>query len=198
MGSGLNLLIWFVSPQFWLHGEGSAPQELDFTVVSTSIYRITMALAKGVKAPDFTLKSKQPEGLVDIKLSDNLGVRPTVLLFFPLAFTSVCEAELCSIRDSMKDYEQLAAAVYGISVDSPFSLEVFGRQNKLNFPLLSDFNKEVSKAYDVLYADLLGFKGVSKRSAFVVGKDGSILYSSSSDDPKVLPDFEAVKAALAG
>ncbi|MEZ5275988.1 MAG: redoxin domain-containing protein [Opitutaceae bacterium] len=157
-----------------------------------------MALAKGVKAPDFALKSKQPEGLVEYKLSDNFGKRPTVLLFFPLAFTSVCESELCSIRDSMKDYEDLNAAVYGISVDSPFSLEVFARQNKLNFPLLSDFNKQVSQAYDVLYADLLGFKGVSKRSAFVVGSDGNILFSSSSDDAKVLPDFNAVKAALAG
>lgn len=156
-----------------------------------------MALPKGVKAPDFQLKSKQPEGLVDIRLSDNFGKKPTVLLFFPLAFTSVCESEMCSIRDSLKDYESLNAAVYGISVDSPFSLDVFARQNKLNFPLLSDFNKEVSTAYDVLFADLLGFKGVSKRSAFVVGKDGTIRYSSSSDDPKVLPDFDAVKAALA-
>ena len=157
-----------------------------------------MALAKGTQAPDFQLKSKNDEGLVDIKLSSNLGKCPTVLLFFPLAFTSVCESELCSIRDSMKDYESLDAAVYGISVDSPFSLEVFARQNKLNFPLLSDFNKEVSEAYDVLFADLLGFKGVSKRSAFVVGKDGTILFSSSSDDPKVLPDFDAIKAVLAG
>ena len=156
-----------------------------------------MALPKGVKAPDFQLKSKQPEGLVDIRLSDNFGKKPTVLLFFPLAFTSVCESEMCSIRDSLKDYESLNAAVYGISVDSPFSLDVFARQNKLNFPLLSDFNNEVSTAYDVLFADLLGFKGVSKRSAFVVGKDGTIRYSSSSDDPKVLPDFDAVKAALA-
>jgi peroxiredoxin len=157
-----------------------------------------MALSTGTKAPDFQLKSKQPEGLVDIKLSESIAKGPVVLLFFPLAFTSVCESELCSIRDSLGDYEKLDATVYGISVDSPFAQEAFAKANKLNFPLLSDFNKEVSAAYDVLFADLLGFKGVSKRSAFVVGKDGTVLFSSSSDDPKVLPDFNAIQAALKG
>ncbi|MEM9158754.1 MAG: redoxin domain-containing protein [Verrucomicrobiota bacterium] len=156
-----------------------------------------MAIATGTKAPDFTLKSKNDEGLADITLSANYGKTSTVLLFFPLAFTSVCEAELCGIRDSLADYDGLSAAVYGISVDSPFAQEAFAKANSLNFPLLSDFNKEVSTAYDVLFEDLIGLKGVSKRAAFVINKDGDVVYSESSDDPKQLPDFDAIKAALA-
>ena len=155
-----------------------------------------MALEVGTKAPDFTLKSKNADGLQDVTLSDNFGKGKTVILFFPLAFTSVCEAELCSMRDSLQDYNDLGASVYAISVDSPFTQEVFANQNNLNFPLLSDFNKEASGDYDVLFEDLIGLKGVSKRSAFVVDSDGVIQFSSSSDDPTVLPDFEAIKAAL--
>ena len=155
-----------------------------------------MALEVGTKAPDFTLKSKNAEGLQDITLSDNFGNGKTVLLFFPLAFTSVCIDELCSVRDSLQDYNDLGATVYGISVDSPFTQEAFAQQNNLNFTLLSDFNKEASSAYDVLFEDLIGLKGVSKRSAFVIDSDGIIKFSSSSDDPTVLPDFDAVKAAL--
>jgi len=156
-----------------------------------------MAIATGTPAPDFTLKSKNDEGLADITLSDNYGKTASVLLFFPLAFTSVCQDELCGIRDSLADYQGLNAAVYGISVDSPFAQEAFAKANGLNFPLLSDFNKEVSTAYDVLFEDLIGFKGVSKRSAFVVSKDGAVAYAESSDNPKQLPDFGAIKAALA-
>lgn len=157
-----------------------------------------MALASGIKAPDFTLKCKTADGLEDVTLSDNFGKKSTVLLFFPLAFTSVCTDELCGIRDSLKDYEDLDAQIYGISVDSPFTLEVFANQQRFNFPLLSDFNKEVSSAYDVLFEDLIGLKGVSKRSAFVINPEGVITFSSSSDDPGVLPDFDAIKAALKG
>lgn len=156
-----------------------------------------MAISTGTKAPDFTLKSKNADGLADITLSENYGKTATVLLFFPLAFTGVCEAELCSIRDSLADYEGLNAQVYGISVDSPFAQEAFAKANNFNFPLLSDFNKDVSTAYDVLFEDLIGLKGVSKRAAFVINKDGDITYSESSDDPKQLPDFAALKAALA-
>jgi len=155
-----------------------------------------MAIATGTKAPDFTLKTKNDEGIADVTLSANFGKTATVLLFFPLAFTSVCEEELCGIRDSLKDYEGLNAQVYGISVDSPFAQEAFAKQNGFNFPLLSDFNKDVSAAYDVLFEDLLGFKGVSKRSAFVINQAGEVAYSESSDDPKQLPNFEALKAAL--
>jgi len=155
-----------------------------------------MALAIGTKAPAFSLKSKTADGLKDVALADTLGKKQTVLLFFPLAFTSVCTNEMCGVSQGLEAYTALDAAVYAISVDSPFAQEAWAKANNLTFPVLSDFNKDVSKAYDVLYADLLGFKGVSKRSAFVIGKDGVIKYSSSSDDPKVLPDFGAIQAAL--
>jgi glutaredoxin-dependent peroxiredoxin len=156
----------------------------------------TMALSKDSKAPDFVLKHKSDTGLVDVRLSDNFGQKKTVLLFFPLAFTSVCTSELCSVRDSLNQYASLNASVYGISVDSPFSLHAFAQAQNINFPLLSDFNREVSKAYDVLAAELAGLKGVAKRSAFVISEDGTILFASSSDDPKVLPDFDAIKKVL--
>lgn len=156
-----------------------------------------MALSTGTTAPDFTLKTKNADGLQDVSLSANLGRQQTVLLFFPLAFTSVCTDELCGVSNGLREYASLGAAVYGISVDSPFAQEAFAQANGLQFPLLSDFNKEVSKAYDVQYEDLLGLKGVAKRSAFVISKDGVIVYSESSDNPKQLPDFDKIKAALA-
>ena len=157
-----------------------------------------MARATGTKAPAFTLKSKNAEGLQDVSLSDHLGNKKTVLLFFPLAFTSVCMQEMCDVSQSLSAYADLNAAVYGISVDSPFAQEEMAKVDGLKFPLLSDFNKDVSAAYDVLYADLLGFKGVSKRSAFVIDEDGIIIYSESAEDPHDLPNFDAIKAALKG
>ena len=155
-----------------------------------------MALEKGQKAPDFTLKSKNADGLADITLSDNLGNRQTVLLFFPFAFTGVCTEEMCTVSGGMAEYEALDAAVYGISVDSPFTQEGWAQANGITLTLLSDFNKETAAAYDVLYEDLLGFKGVAKRSAFVINKDGDITYSWSSEDPHNLPLFDEIKNAL--
>ncbi|MFP4165953.1 MAG: redoxin domain-containing protein [Opitutales bacterium] len=155
-----------------------------------------MALQKGAKAPDFTLKTKTPDGLKDVTLSENFGHKKTVLLFFPLAFTSVCVEEMCSVSSGLDAYKDLNAEVYGISVDSPFAQEEMARQNNIRIPLLSDFNKEAITAYDVRFDELLGLKGVAKRSAFVIDEAGSILYSESSDDPKQLPDFEAIKSVL--
>jgi len=155
-----------------------------------------MALAKGTQAPVFTLKRKTADGLQEVSLADNFGKKNTVLLFFPLAFTSVCQDELCSVSGGIQDYAALDAEVYAISVDSPFAQEGFAKAAGITIPLLSDFNKEVATAYDVIYSDLIGLKGVAKRSAFVIGKDGTIQYSWSSDDPKVLPPFDAIKAAL--
>src|SRR5690606_6224371 len=114
-----------------------------------------MAIKVGSKAPDFTLKTKTADGLADVKLSDNLGKKNTVLFFFPLAFTSVCQDEMCSISNGLNEYKQLDAAVYGISVDSPFSQEAFAQQANIKVPLLSDFNKTVSRDYDVLFQDLM-------------------------------------------
>ena len=156
-----------------------------------------MTLSVGSSAPDFSLKTKTPEGLTDITLSSFKGEASVVLLFFPFAFTGVCTEETCSVRDDLSSYESLNAKVFGISVDSPFAQEAMAIKENLNFPLLSDFNKDVSESYDVLYADLLGFKGVSKRSAFVIDENGIVTYSESSDDPHDLPNFDAIKAALA-
>ena len=155
-----------------------------------------MTLPIGVDAPDFTLKTKNEEGLQDIALSSFKGESNVVLLFFPFAFTGVCTEETCSVRDDLSSYEELDSKVLGISVDSPFAQEAMALKEGLNFPLLSDFNKSVSKEYGVLYEDFIGFEGVSKRSAFVVSKDGKVSFSWSSDDPKQLPDFEAIKNAL--
>ncbi len=150
----------------------------------------------GTIAPKFTLKSKTESGLTDVSLSDYLGKKQVLLLFVPFAFTGVCTDELCSLSGGLDVYSGFDAEVIAISVDSPFAQEAWAKQNKITIPLLSDFNKEVSTAYGVLYGEILGFKGVSKRSAFVIGKDGKIKYAFSSEDPHILPPFEEVKAAL--
>lgn len=155
-----------------------------------------MALSPKSKAPEFTLKRKTADGLVDVALADSLGKGKTVLLFFPFAFTGVCQEELCSVSAGMAEYDALSATVLGISVDSPFAQEAFARSAGISIPLLSDFNKQVSAAYEVQYGDLLGFAGVAKRSAFVISADGTIAYSWSSDNPKDLPPFDEIKAAL--
>jgi peroxiredoxin len=155
-----------------------------------------MTLTVGSPAPDFTLKTKTPEGLSDITLSSFKGESSVVLLFFPFAFTGVCTEETCSVRYDISSYDNLNAKVLGISVDSPFAQEAMALKEELNFSLLSDFNKNVSTEYGVLYDDFIGFKGVSKRSAFVISKEGEILFAWSSEDPKQLPDFDAIKEML--
>jgi peroxiredoxin len=155
-----------------------------------------MALAVNTPAPLFTLKHKTAEGFEDVSLADYIGKKKVVLLFYPFAFSGICTDELCSVSGGIDQYEALNAEVFGISVDLPFAQEAFANSAGISFPLLSDFNKEASTAYDVLYGDILGLKGVSKRSAFVIGLDGNIVYSTSSDDPKVVPSFEEIQAAL--
>lgn len=156
-----------------------------------------MALAVGTKAPDFTLKTKTADGLKDIKLSDHFGKQPVVLLFFPLAYTGVCTAEMCDISNGLSGYADLGAAVYGISVDSPFTHEAWAKANKITVTLLSDLNKTTTKAYDVVFPNLAGVGDTAARAAFVIGLDGVIKYSEQTPTPKDLPNFAAVKAALA-
>lgn len=154
-----------------------------------------MNVTVGAKAPAFSLVNteKQKVSLEDFK-GQNL-----VILFFPMAFTSVCTAELCSMRDNIATYNNLNAAVVGISVDSPFTLNKFKAEQNLNFPLLSDFNKEASQAYGAFYETfVLDLKGVSKRAAFVVDKEGTIRYAQVLESAGDLPDFEAVKNTLNG
>ena len=156
-----------------------------------------MPIAVGSKAPDFTLKSKAADGLKDIKLSDNFGKKQTVLLFFPLAYTGVCTQEMCDQTGGLAEYEALGANVIAISVDSPFAQEAWAKTNKIGITLVSDLNKTTTKAYDVLFPMLAGVGDTSARAAFVIGKDGVVKYAEQTPTPKDLPNFAAVKAALA-
>lgn len=156
-----------------------------------------MPLAVGSKAPDFTLKSKTADGLKDVTLSANFGQKQTVLLFFPLAFTGVCTAEMCDISSGLSAYAGLGADVIAVSVDSPFAQEAWAQANKITVTLASDLNKSVTKAYDVVFPNLAGVGDTSARAAFVIGKDGVIKYSEQTPTPKDLPNFAAVKTALA-
>lgn len=155
-----------------------------------------MAIAVGAKAPDFTLKSKQASGLVDVKLSANFGKKNTVLLFFPAAFTGVCTQELCDITAGLNAYQGLNAEVIGISVDTPFAQEAWAQKERIGITLVSDLNKEVTKAYGVLFPMLAGIGDTSARAAFVIDKDGMVRYSEQTPSPKELPNFEKVKETL--
>jgi len=155
-----------------------------------------MPISVGTQAPDFTLKSKQAGGLVDVKLSDNYGKKQTVLLFFPLAYTGVCTQELCDITSGLSAYADLGADVIAISVDSPFTQEAWAQVNNIKITIVSDLNKEVTKAYDVLFPMLAGIGDTSARAAFVIGKDGIVKYVEQTETPHDLPNFDAVKAAL--
>ena len=156
-----------------------------------------MPIAVGSKAPDFTLKTKTPEGLKDIKLSEQLAQGPVVLLFFPLAFTGVCTSEMCDVTSGLGDYEKLGASVIALSVDSPFAQEAWAKANSIKVTLVSDLNKEVTQAYGVLFKGIAGIGDSSARAAFVIGKGGEVKYAEQTPTPKDLPNFAAVKAALA-
>jgi glutaredoxin-dependent peroxiredoxin len=152
-----------------------------------------MPITAGDKAPAFTLYSDAKEA---ISLKDYQG-QNVVLLFFPLAFTGVCTQEMCTMRDSLAEYNDLNAQVLAVSVDSPFTLERFKQAEELNFPLLSDFNRDVSRQYGALYEDfVLGMRGVSKRSAFVVDGEGIIRYAEVLESAGDLPNFVKVKETL--
>jgi peroxiredoxin len=155
-----------------------------------------MAIPVGSKAPDFTLKSKSPAD-VEVKLSNNFGKKNTVLLFFPLAFTGVCTAEMCSLTAGLDAYAGLGAEVIAVSVDSPFAQAAWAKQEKITITLASDLNKTVTKAYDVVFPMLAGVGDTSARAAFVIDKSGVVQYSEQTPTPKELPNFEAVKAVLA-
>lgn len=157
-----------------------------------------MALPSGTKAPDFTLKSheKNEAGFPDVTLSEVAQNGRVVLLFFPFAFSSVCGDSLCETSGDLSMYQNVNANILGISIDSPFALKAFAEEKGINFPMLSDFNKEVSKAYDVLHEDLMGFQGVSKRSIFVIEPDLTISYATSNDDPTQYPPLNELKEHL--
>lgn len=154
-----------------------------------------MAVREGDRAPGFELAAA-PGETVDV--GELIGRERVVLLFFPLAFSPVCTKEMCAIRDMWSAWDELDARVFGISVDSPFVTAKFREEQGLPFPVLSDFNKEIARTYGVLHEDLLGLKGVAKRSAFVIDPAGTVVYAWVSDDPRVEPDYGAVKEAAAG
>jgi peroxiredoxin len=156
-----------------------------------------MAIPVGSKAPDFKLKSKNASGVADVQLSANLGKKNTVLLFFPLAFTSVCTKEMCDITSGLNSYSSLNAEVIGISVDSPFAQEAWAQKEKIGITLASDLNKKTSKDYDVLLDDLLGFGSTAARAAFVIDRSGVVQYSEQTPTPKDLPNFNAIRETLA-
>lgn len=147
------------------------------------------------KAPDFTLYDSDKN---KVTLSSFNGTQNVLLLFFPLAFTGVCTRELCSVRDDIGRYDNANARVLGISVDSVYSLAKFKMEQAINFPLLSDFNKEASTAYGCIYESFtdMHLKGVSKRSAFVIDKQGIIKYAEVLDNAGQIPDFQAIHKIL--
>lgn len=152
-----------------------------------------MSVQVGDKAPVFTLVSSEKES---VSLDQYKG-KNVVLLFFPMAFTGVCTTELCGMRDNIATYQGLDAEILAVSVDSPFTLDKFKSDQNLNFPLLSDFNKEVSQNYGAYYDEfVLGLKGVSKRAAFVIDKEGTVRYAEVLDNAGELPNFAAVKETL--
>jgi glutaredoxin-dependent peroxiredoxin len=150
----------------------------------------------GSKAPDFTLPNQDRH---PVTLREETGQTPVVLAFFPAAFSSVCTKELCTFRDQLGALNHLAKArVFGISVDSPFALKAFANAERLQFPLLSDFNKEAIRAYEVFNPDMIGLKGIAKRAVFVIDREGTIRYKEVLDDARNEPNYEKLNGALAG
>ena len=154
-----------------------------------------MAVTLGDEAPGITLSASTGDC---VSLDRYHGERPVVLLFFPLAFSPVCTNELIAMRDDYESFEEIGAEVMAVSVDSHFTLRAWAEQLELQFPLLSDFNREASRAFGTLYEDYYGMKGVSKRAAFVLDVDGTVLYRWVSEDSDQLPPFEDIKEALRG
>ena len=152
-----------------------------------------MAITVGQAAPPFTLFSSDKK---EVSLSDYKG-KNVLLLFYPMAFTSVCTAELCNVRDNIGMYSNVNAEAFGISVDSVYTLAKFKEEQGFNFTLLSDFNKEVTNAYDVLQENFaFGMKGVSKRGSFVIDKEGKIAYAEVAPSLGDMPNFEAINEVL--
>jgi len=152
-----------------------------------------MAAEVGSKAPDFTLVNQDRE---PVKLSEQIGKCNIVLAFLPGAFSGTCTKEMCTLRDSMSHLNGLGAKVFGISTDTFFALKAWGDQQKLGFPLLSDYNKEAIKAFDVVNPDMIGLKNIAKRSVIVIDKGGVVRYREVLDDARNEPDYGKLKDAL--
>lgn len=157
------------------------------------IYNLIMPIQAGQQAPDISLVDSDKKMH---RLSEYRG-KNVVLLFFPAAFTGVCTKEMCQTRDELSFYNDVNASVFGISVDLPFALAKFKELNQINFTLLSDFNKEAISAYQVKYDEwIAGLKGVAKRSAFVIDKNGIVQFAQVLEQAGDFPDLEGVKKTL--
>ncbi len=158
-----------------------------------------MSLKVGDKAPDFTLPSLTPSPeLENISLGNYRG-KNVVLLFFPQAFTGVCTSEMCTMSDNFNQYKNMNAEVLGVSVDGTFVQKAFAEKNNITVPLLSDFNKEVIKKYDVFLPEFAhGMKGVAARAAYVIDKNGVIKYVEVTNSPGDQVNFDGIKNAVAG
>ena len=152
-----------------------------------------MSIEVGAKAPDFTLPN---EDRASVTLSEQLKSGPVVLAFLPAAFSSVCTKELCTFRDAMARLNQARAQVYGISVDTFFTLKAFQEAQGLTFPLLSDFNKQAIRDYGVFNEEMIGLKGIAKRAVFVIDKDGVVRHREVLEDARNEPDYQKVFTAL--
>jgi peroxiredoxin len=152
-----------------------------------------MAAEVGTKAPDFTLVNQDRE---PVTLSDHIGKGNIVLAFFPGAFSGTCTKEMCTLRDSLSELNSVGAQVFGISTDTFFALKAWSDQQKFGFPLLSDYNKEVIKAFDVVNPDMIGLKNIAKRAVIVIDKAGIIRYREALDDARNEPDYARLKENL--
>jgi peroxiredoxin len=153
-----------------------------------------MPVEIGAKAPDFTLMDQDRK---PVTLSSAVQNGPVILAFFPAAFSSVCQKEMCTFRDSIAALAAARAQVFGVSTDTFFALKAWADQQRLGFPLLSDYNKDVIRRYDVVNPDMIGLKDISKRAVFVIDRQGVVRYKQVLDDARNEPDYDKVRAALA-
>src|SRR5688572_8746603 len=153
-----------------------------------------MSIEVGAKAPDFALPNQDRD---TVRLSDTIKKGPVVLAFLPGAFSSTCTAEMCNFRDSSSDLNKTGAQVLGISTDMFFALKAWGDQQKFNFPLLSDYNKDVIRQYDVVNPDMIGLKDIAKRAVFVIDRNGVVRHREVFDDARNEPDYGKLHQVLA-
>jgi peroxiredoxin len=154
-----------------------------------------MSVAVGAKAPDFTLPNQDRE---PVTLSEQLKKGPVVLAFMPAAFSGTCTAEMCAFRDSAAELNRVKATVLGVTVDTFFALKAWADAQSLSFPLLSDFNKDVIRAYGVVNPDMIGLKEIAKRATFVIDRAGVVRHAEVLEDARNEPNYAKVTEALAG
>ena len=153
-----------------------------------------MSVDVGSKAPDFTLMDQDRK---PVTLSSAVATGPVVLAFFPAAFSSTCQSEMCTLRDSIASLSAEKAQVFGVSTDTFFALKAWADQQRLNFPLLSDYNKDVIRSYGVVNPDMIGLKDIAKRAVFVIDQQGVVRHREVLEDARNEPNYDSVRAALA-